>query len=76
MDVLSSWMGRIPCRLSLLAVAGGALLATMTGSGAVGTAMLGSMLAPWTFCGLNCFVMGLLMVFPKICTWLPNLMTG
>jgi len=46
MDILSSWMGRIPGRLSLLAVAGGALLATMTGSGAAVTAMLGSVLAP------------------------------
>ncbi len=46
MDVLSSWMGRIPGRLSLLAVAGGTVFATMTGSGAAGTAMLGSMLAP------------------------------
>ena len=46
MDVLSSWMGRIPGRLSILAVAGGTIFATMTGSGAAGTAMLGSMLAP------------------------------
>lgn len=46
LDVLSSWLGRIPGRLSILAVAGGTVFATMTGSGAAGTAMLGSMLAP------------------------------
>jgi TRAP-type C4-dicarboxylate transport system permease large subunit len=30
--------------------------------------------ASWPFCGLNCLVMGLIIAFPGICTWLPNLM--
>ncbi|MBO33690.1 MAG: C4-dicarboxylate ABC transporter permease [Rhodospirillaceae bacterium] len=46
MDVLDSWMGRIPGRLSLMAVGGGALFATLTGSAMAGTAMLGKILVP------------------------------
>jgi len=46
MDVLDKWLGRIPGRLSLLAVGGGTLFATLTGSAMAGAAMLGSVLVP------------------------------
>jgi tripartite ATP-independent transporter DctM subunit len=46
MDVLDSWFGRVPGRLSLMAVGGGAMFATLTGSGMAGTAMLGKILVP------------------------------
>ena len=46
MDVLDSWIGRLPGRLSLMAVGGGTLFATLTGSGVAGTAMLGKILVP------------------------------
>lgn len=46
MDVLSAWIGRVPGRLSLMAVGGGTLFATLTGSGMAGTAMLGKILVP------------------------------
>lgn len=46
MDVLEKWLGRIPGRLSLLAVGGGTLFATLTGSAMAGAAMLGSVLVP------------------------------
>jgi tripartite ATP-independent transporter DctM subunit len=46
MDVLDSWIGRVPGRLSLMAVGGGALFATLTGSAMAGTAMLGKILVP------------------------------
>ncbi len=46
MDVLDSWLGRIPGRLSLLAVGGGTMFATLTGSAMAGVAMLGSTLVP------------------------------
>src|SRR3984893_9674696 len=41
MDVLDAWFGRIPGRLSLMAVGGGKLFATLAGSGAATTALLG-----------------------------------
>lgn len=46
MDALDKWLGRIPGRLSLLAVAGGSLFATLSGSSMAGAAMLGSVLVP------------------------------
>lgn len=46
MDVLDSWFGRVPGRLSLMAVGGGTMFATLTGSGMAGTAMLGKLLVP------------------------------
>jgi tripartite ATP-independent transporter DctM subunit len=46
MDVLDKWLGRIPGRLSLLAVGGGTLFATLTGSAMAGVAMLSSVLVP------------------------------
>lgn len=46
MDVLDQWIGRVPGRLSLLAVLAGVLFATMSGSSLAGCAMLGSTLLP------------------------------
>jgi len=46
MDVLDKWLGRIPGRLSLLAVGGGTLFATLSGAAIAGAAMLGSVLVP------------------------------
>ena len=46
MDVLDAWLGRVPGRLSLMAVAGGTLFATLAGSGAATTALLGRILVP------------------------------
>lgn len=46
MDALDRWLGRIPGRLSLLAVGGGSLFATLSGSSMAGAAMLASVLVP------------------------------
>lgn len=46
MEVLDKWLGRLPGRLSLLAVGSGVIFATMTGSSTAGVAMLGSLLVP------------------------------
>ena len=46
MDVLDSWFGRLPGRLALISVAGGAVFAGLTGSGSAATAMLGKLLVP------------------------------
>ncbi len=45
-DVLDQWIGKIPGRLSLLAILGGAIFSTMSGSTMATTAILGSMLVP------------------------------
>lgn len=45
-DTLDKWLGRIPGRLGLLAVGGGVLFATLSGSSMSSTAMLGSVLTP------------------------------
>jgi len=45
-DALDKWLGRLPGRLGLLAVAAGALFSTMSGSTIGTTAMLGSVLSP------------------------------
>jgi tripartite ATP-independent transporter DctM subunit len=45
-DAVDKWMGRLPGRLSLLAVGGGALLSTLTGASASSVAILGSSLVP------------------------------
>jgi tripartite ATP-independent transporter DctM subunit len=45
-DVLGKWMGRIPGRLSLLTVAAGTLLSTLTGSSMASVAILGAVLVP------------------------------
>ena len=46
MDVLDKWLGRLPGRLSLLAVFGGAVFGALSGAGAASAAMLGSVLLP------------------------------
>lgn len=46
MDVLDKWLGRVPGRLGLIAVGGGTLFATLSGSAMGATAMLGSTLSP------------------------------
>lgn len=46
MDVLSAWLGRLPGRLSILAVAAGVIFSMMTGSSSASTAVLGSLLVP------------------------------
>jgi tripartite ATP-independent transporter DctM subunit len=46
MDTLEKWLGRIPGRLSLLAIGGGTLFAALSGSAMAGCAMLGSVLVP------------------------------
>ena len=45
-DVVDQWIGKIPGRLSLLAIMGGALFSTMSGSTLATTAILGSLLVP------------------------------
>jgi len=46
MDTLDKWIGRVPGRLSILAVGGGTLFATFSGSSIASTAVLGSILVP------------------------------
>jgi tripartite ATP-independent transporter DctM subunit len=46
LDVLSSWFGRIPGRLSVVSIASGTLFATMSGSSIANTSMFGSLLVP------------------------------
>jgi len=45
-DVMDHWIGKIPGRLALLAILGGATFSTMSGSTLATTAILGSMLVP------------------------------
>ena len=45
-DILDKWMGRLPGRLALLSVAGGALLSVLTGASVGSVAMLGNTLVP------------------------------
>lgn len=46
MDALDKWMGRLPGRLGLLAVAGGTVFATLSGASMASVAMLGGTLVP------------------------------
>ena len=46
METLEKWMGRLPGRVSLLAVVGGVIFATLSGSSMAGCAMLGQTLLP------------------------------
>lgn len=46
LDVLSQFLGRLPGRLSLLAVGSGTLFAALSGSNLANTSMLGSLLVP------------------------------
>ena len=45
-DTLDKWVGRLPGRLGLLAVASGSVLATLTGASMGSTAIMGSLLTP------------------------------
>ncbi|MFC1902583.1 TRAP transporter large permease subunit [Chloroflexota bacterium] len=45
-DVLDKWLGRLPGRLGLLAVASATMFSTMSGSTMATTAMLGTLLTP------------------------------
>ena len=45
-DAIDNWLGRLPGRLGLVAVGGGTIFATLSGSATSGTAMLGSTLVP------------------------------
>ena len=46
METMDKWMGKVPGRLSMLAVLGGVLFSTLTGSSMASTAMLGKTLLP------------------------------
>ena len=46
MDTLDKWLGKVPGRLSMLAIGGGTLFSTLSGSAMAGCAMLGSVLVP------------------------------
>ena len=46
MDTLDKWIGRLPGRLSLLAVGGGSVFGTLSGSSMASAAMLSSVLVP------------------------------
>jgi tripartite ATP-independent transporter DctM subunit len=46
MDTIDKWMGRTPGRLGLVAVGGGTLFATLSGSSLASVAMLGTILVP------------------------------
>jgi tripartite ATP-independent transporter DctM subunit len=45
-ETLDKWLGRVPGRLSLLAIGAGTLFSTLTGTSLASVAMLGSVLAP------------------------------
>jgi tripartite ATP-independent transporter DctM subunit len=45
-DIMDKWLGRLPGRLSLLAVATGTVLAALTGVSMAATSILGSVLVP------------------------------
>jgi len=46
LDVLDKWVGRLPGRLSLIVITGGALFSTLSGSTIANTAMLGATMVP------------------------------
>ena len=46
LDVLDKWIGRLPGRLSLIVIGGGALFSTLSGSTIANTAMLGEIMVP------------------------------
>jgi tripartite ATP-independent transporter DctM subunit len=46
LDTLDKWIGRIPGRLAIMAVGGGVIFSTLTGTSVASTAMLGSTLVP------------------------------
>ena len=46
LEAFDKWMGRVPGRLSLLGLAGGALVGALSGSSLASTALLGTILIP------------------------------
>ena len=46
LDTLDKWIGRIPGRLAIMAVGGGVIFSTLTGTSVASTAMLGGTLVP------------------------------
>lgn len=46
LDAIDKWLGRVPGRLSIMAVASGAIFANLTGSTLANTALLGTLLVP------------------------------
>jgi tripartite ATP-independent transporter DctM subunit len=46
LDVFDMWIGKLPGRLSLIVITGGALFSTLSGSTIANTAMLGEVMAP------------------------------
>lgn len=46
LDAMDKWLGRLRGRLALVAVVGGVIIATLTGTSMAGVAMLGSTLVP------------------------------
>jgi len=46
LDAVDNWIGRLPGRLAIIAILGGTILSTLTGSSASSVAMLGSTLVP------------------------------
>ena len=46
LDTLDKWIGRIPGRLAIMAVGGGVIFSTLTGTSVASTAMLGGSLVP------------------------------
>ena len=46
LDTIDKWLTRLPGRLALMAVAGGTLLATLTGTSIASVALLGNVLVP------------------------------
>ena len=46
LEAFDKWMGRVPGRLSLLGVAGGAMVGALSGSSLASTALLGTLLIP------------------------------
>jgi tripartite ATP-independent transporter DctM subunit len=46
LDVFDKWFGRLPGRLSLIVITGGALFSTLSGSTIANTAMLGEIMVP------------------------------
>ena len=46
LDTLDKWIGRVPGRLAIMAVGGGVIFSTLTGTSVASTAMLGGTLVP------------------------------
>ena len=53
LDTIDKWLTRLPGRLALMAVAGGTLLATLTGTSIASVALLGKREVTYVFQGLH-----------------------